>query len=111
MSGMDLGLIVYIVSLIGGFFVSYKYGSFMIRKTGLFVPQTFISCAMVIAIDVVAIIAWGYFTWGTSEFVFFLGIALGFGILGISLLTLITILLIKRKKLLHTFNENGINNM
>ena len=47
-----------------GFFLGYKYGSFMIRKTGLFLPQSFIAVTIIIAIDILAIIGWCFFTRG-----------------------------------------------
>lgn len=89
-----------------GFFLGYKYGSFMIRKTGLFLPQSFIAVTIIIAIDILAIIGWSFFTWGTFEILFFFGILLGIGFLVISEVILIVILLIKRKRMIQIFNES-----
>jgi peptidoglycan biosynthesis protein MviN/MurJ (putative lipid II flippase) len=106
MGEIDIAFTVYIIIMAIGFFISYKYGSYMIRKTGLFLPQSFIAGTIIIAIDVLAIIGWAYYSWGINEFIFIIGIFLGLGLIVVSEVILITVLLIKRKLMIQTFNDN-----
>jgi hypothetical protein len=79
-------------------FLSFKYGSIMIRKTGLFLPQALIAGSINLALGVFAIIGWFFFTWGVNEFLFFGELVLGIGLLVVGEGILITILFLKRKK-------------
>lgn len=110
MGKYDIAITIYIIIMVIGFFISYKYGSFMIRKTGLFFPQLFIAGAIITVIDVLAIIGWWVFSWGTDEALWLFGILLGIGFLVISEVILIVILLIKRKRMMQIFNESVNNN-
>ena len=78
----------------------------MIRKTGLFFPPAFIAGTIIVAIDIIAIIGWSYYSWGTNEFLFIIGILEGLGLIVVSEAVLITILFIKKKHLIQTFNDN-----
>lgn len=51
MSEIDIAFTIYIVIILIGFLISYKYGSYLIRKTGQFFPPAFIAGTMIIAID------------------------------------------------------------
>jgi len=109
MGEIYIAFTIYIVMLVLGLFIGSKYGSYMIRKTGLFFPQLFIAGTIVIAIDSIATIGWAYFSWGTNEFISIIGILLGLGSMLVSEVLLITILLIKRKNMIKTFNDNYLN--
>ncbi|KEF37111.1 hypothetical protein M670_03704 [Schinkia azotoformans MEV2011] len=106
MGEVDTAFTIYIVIMLVGFFISYKYSSYMIRKTGLFFPQAFIAGTMIIAIDVIAIVGWSYYSWGTNEFTFIVGILFGFGLLVVSEAVLIAILFIRRKHMMRTYNDD-----
>ncbi|WP_102344930.1 hypothetical protein [Bacillus sp. Marseille-P3661] len=107
MDDLYMAFILYIMSIVLGSLISYKYGSYMIRKTGLFLSQTFIAVAIIIVIDVIAIIGWAYVSWSTNEFILVNGIVLGFGLLVISEVLMITILLIKRKEMIQIYNDSA----
>lgn len=48
MGETDIAFTIYIVIMVLGFIVGYRYGSYMIRKTGLFLPQSFIAGTIII---------------------------------------------------------------
>jgi len=98
MSKIDIAMTLYIIFMVVATFVSFKYGSIMIRKTGLFIPQAFISGTINLALGVIAIIGWFIFTWGVNEFLFFGGLLLGIGLLAVGEAVLIATLFLKRKK-------------
>jgi hypothetical protein len=77
----------------------------MIRKTGLFFPQTLIAGTMNLVLCVFAIIGWFFFAWGVNEFLFFGGLVLGLGLLVVSEAILITTLFLNRKKWVQIYNE------
>jgi hypothetical protein len=98
MNKMDIAMFIYIFFMIFATFVSFKYGSTMIRKTGLFLPQVLIAGTINLTLGVIAIIGWFFFAWGVNEFLFLGGLVLGIGLLVVGEGVLITILLLKRKK-------------
>jgi hypothetical protein len=102
---MDFAITIYIIFMVGATFVSFKYGSTMIRKTGLFLSQALIAGTINLALGVLAIIGWFFFTWGVDEFLFFGGLVLGIGLLVVGEAVLITILFLKRKKWIQIYNE------
>ncbi len=110
MGEVDIALTVYIVIMLIGFFISFKYGSYMIRKTGLFFPQALIAGTMIVAIDIIAIIGWSFYSWGSNEFLFIIGIFVGLGLIVVSEVVLITILFIKKKHLIQQFNDKLYKN-
>jgi hypothetical protein len=105
MSEIDIAMIIYIIFMIVSTFVSFKYGSTMIRKTGLFLPQTLISGTINLALGVFAIIGWFFFAWGLNEYLFFGGLVLGIGLLVVGEAILITTLFLKRKQWIQIYNE------
>lgn len=106
MGEVDIAFTIYIVILLISFLIGYKYGSYLIRKTGLFFSPVFIAGTLIIAIDIIAIIGWFNYSWGTNEFPFIIGIFVGLGLMVVSEAVLITILFIKKKHLVQTFNDN-----
>ncbi|WP_121661941.1 hypothetical protein [Metabacillus litoralis] len=106
MNEIDIAMTIYIIYMIVATFVSFKYGSTMIRKTGLFLPQTLIAGTINLALGVCAIIGWFFFAWGVNEFLFFGGLVLGIGLLVVGEAVLITALFLKRKKWIQIYNEN-----
>lgn len=106
MSEIDIAITIYIIFMIVATFVSFKYGSTMIRKTGLFLPKALIAGTINLALGVFAIIGWFFFAWGVNEFLFFGGLVLGIGLLVIGEAVLITTLFLKRKKWIQIYNKN-----
>lgn len=106
MGEVDIAFTIYIVVILVCFLISYNYGSYLLRKTGLFFPPAIIAGTMIVAIDIIAIIGWSYYSWGTNEFTFIIGILWGLGLIVVSEAVLITILFIKKKHLIQTFNDN-----
>ncbi|MFZ3579737.1 hypothetical protein [Virgibacillus sp. DJP39] len=99
MSGIDIAMAIYVIFMIVATFVSFKYASTMIRKTGLFLPQTLIAGTINLGLGVFAIIGWFFFAWGVNEFLFFGGLVLGIGLLVVGEAVLITTLFLIRNKL------------
>jgi hypothetical protein len=106
MNKIDLAFAIYIMFFCLAFFISYKYGSYMTRKTGLIFPQFFIAVIINLAMGVLAIMGWFFFTWRVNEFLFFGGLVLGVGLLIVSEMLLIILLLLMRKRLLQIYNQN-----
>lgn len=106
MGEIDIAFTIYVFIIALAFLVGYRYSSYMIRKTGLFLPQTFIAGTIIIAIDIIAILGWSFYSWGTNEFIFIIGIYSGLGLLVLSEGILVTILLIRRKHLVQQFKGN-----
>ncbi|QHE54305.1 hypothetical protein [Pontibacillus sp. HMF3514] len=105
MSEIDIATTIYIIFMIVATFVSFKYGSNMIRKTGLFLPQALIAGTINLALGLFSIIGWFFFAWGVNEFLFFGGLVLGIGLLVVCEAVLITTLFLKRKKWIQIYNE------
>ncbi|MCD5324395.1 MULTISPECIES: hypothetical protein [Pontibacillus] len=105
MSKLDIAMIIYIIFMIVATFVSFKYGSTMIKKKGLFLPSTLIAGTINLVLGVFAILVWVFFTWGVNEFLFFGGLVLGSGLLVVGEAVLLTTLFLKRKKWIHIYNE------
>jgi hypothetical protein len=106
MNKIDFAFAIYLIFFGLVFFISYKYGSYMTRKTGLIFPQFFIAGMINFAMGVLAIIGWFFFTWKVNEFLFVGGLVLGVGLLFVGELLLIILLLLRRKRLLQMYNEN-----
>ncbi|CQR48048.1 hypothetical protein BN1058_02390 [Paraliobacillus sp. PM-2] len=104
MGEISIAFITYVIIIGIAIFIGYSYASYMIRRTGQVLAQSFIAGTIIFTLDVFTIIGWAFYTWGTNEFVFINGIFLGFGLLIISELILITSLVIKRKKMVQQFN-------
>ncbi|MFY3790879.1 hypothetical protein ACOQFO_04085 [Ureibacillus sp. MALMAid1270] len=100
MNEFDVAVTIFIVTMIATTFVSFIYGSIMIRKTGIFLPQAIIAGTINFTLSLFAIIGWIIFTWGVNELLLFGGLILGFGLLVVSEAALITILFLKSKKLI-----------
>lgn len=98
MNKIDIAMTLYVIVLIAATFISYKYGSTMIRKTGLFLTQVIIASTINLSIGLLVLLGWSFFTWGVNEFLFFGGLVLGVGLLVVGEAILLSILLFKRKK-------------
>ncbi|RBW67482.1 hypothetical protein [Bacillus taeanensis] len=105
MSERDLAIGAYAIFIIVSFFVSYKYGTFMIKKTGLFFTQVFIAVTINIALGMLALIGWFFYSLGVNEFLFLGGLFLGTALLVITEIVLLILLFVKRKRMLKIFNE------
>lgn len=103
---IDIVMIIYVIFMIVATLSSIKYGSTMIRKTGLFLPQVLISGSINLAIDVLAILGWFFFTWRVNEFLFFGGLVLGIGLLVVGEAVLMTTLFLKRNKWIKIYNDS-----
>ncbi|MEI5907964.1 hypothetical protein WAK64_12950 [Bacillus spongiae] len=105
MNKIDIAMILYVIVLITATSVSYQYGSSMIRKTGLFLPQAIISATINLSFGLLALLGWSFITWGVNEFLFFGGLVIGVGLLVVGEAILISILFLKRKKWLQQHNK------
>ncbi len=103
---IDIVMIIYVIIMTIATFSSILYGSTMIRKTGLFLPQVLISASINLALDVFAIVGWFFYTWRVNEFLFFGGLVLGIGLLVLGEVVLIATLFVKRKKWLQIYNDS-----
>lgn len=103
---IDIVMIIYVIFMIVATLSSIKYGSTMIRKTGLFLPQVLISVSINLALDVLAILGWFLFTWRVNEFLFFGGLVLGIGLLVVGEAVLMTTLFLKRNKWIQIYNDS-----
>lgn len=103
---IDIVMIIYVIFMIVATFSSFKYGSIMIKKTGLFLPQVLISGSINLALSVFAIFGWFFFAWRVNEFLFFGGLVLGLGLIVVGEAALITTLFIKRKKWMQKYNDS-----
>jgi hypothetical protein len=102
---IDIAMPIYVSVLIAATFVSYKYGSTMIRKTGLFLPQAIIAGTINLSLGLLALLGWAFFTWDVNEFLFFGGLVLGLVLLVVGEVILISILLLERKKWIQHDNK------
>ena len=105
LSEADLNIIFYILFLLIGFPISYKYAAFMVKHTGMVVPHFFISLMLNLCVGILGIVGWIYFAPKISIYFTLGGIYLGAGITALSLLLLLTFLLYKRKALLLSFQR------
>ncbi|WP_010171229.1 hypothetical protein [Bacillus coahuilensis] len=105
MSEIDIAMTIYIIFMIVATLISFKYGSTMIKKTGLFLPQALIAGTINLALGVFAIIGWFFFAWGVNEFLFFGGLVLGIGLLVVGEAVLLSTLFLKRKIWIQIYNE------
>jgi hypothetical protein len=55
MNKTDIAMTLYVIVLITATFVSYKYGSTMIKKTGLFLPQAIIAGTINLSLGLLAL--------------------------------------------------------
>jgi hypothetical protein len=77
MNEIDIAMTIYVIFMIIATFASFKYGSIMIRKTGLFLLQSLIAGTINLALVVFGILGWFFFSCGVNEFLSFGGLALG----------------------------------
>jgi hypothetical protein len=106
MNKIDIAMTIYVIFMIMATFLSVIYGSTMIKKTGLFLPQTLIAGTINLALGVFGIIGWFIFSWGVNEFLFFGGLVLGLGLLVGGEVVLFSILFSKRKKWIQIYNDS-----
>ncbi|MHC0038860.1 hypothetical protein [Pseudoneobacillus sp. C159] len=97
MNKIDFAFAIYLILFGLAFFISYKYGSYLTRKTGLIFPPFFIAGMINFVLGVLTIIGWVFFTWQVNEFLFFGGLVLGVGLLLVGEVILIILLLLRRK--------------
>lgn len=104
-SEADLNIIFYILFLLSGFPVSYRYAVFMVKHTGMIIPHYFISLMINLCFGILGIVGWIFFAPKISIYFTLGGIYLGAGVTALSLIILFTLLLIKRKALLQSFKH------
>lgn len=107
MNEVDIAVTIYVIFMFVATFGSYKYGSIMIRKTGLFIPQSLIAGIINLVLGVFIIVGWFFFSWRINEFMFFGGLVLGVGLLVVGQAVLFTALFIKRKQWIQIYNESS----
>jgi ABC-type sulfate transport system permease component len=105
LSEADLNIIFYMLFLLSGLPISYKYAAFMVKHTGMVVPHFFISLMLNLCVGILGIVGWIFFAPKISIYFTLGGIFLGAGITALSLLLLLTLLLYKRKALLLSFQR------
>ncbi|MCM3719027.1 hypothetical protein [Fictibacillus phosphorivorans] len=105
LSEADLNIIFYIIFLLSGLPLSYKYAVFMVKHTGMVIPHFFISLMMNLCVGTLGIIGWIFYAPKISLYFTLGGIYLGAWITAISLILLFTVLLVKRKALLKSFEH------
>jgi hypothetical protein len=103
---MDLYSLMYIVLLIVPFFISYKYATSIVKKSGLFIAPMVLALAFNLTLGVVVILGWLTATLFTFEMAFLGGLYIGSIILIVSECILLFILLLQRKKLLILYQDN-----
>ncbi|WP_280771592.1 hypothetical protein [Salipaludibacillus daqingensis] len=103
-------LAIYAFIIVLGFYVSLKYGSLMIKKTGFVLAQSIVAATINLVIGILAMIGWFIYAWGVEEklfsYLFFGGIVVGMVLLVFSITALLLILLWKRYKLIKNYHEN-----
>ncbi|GEN35876.1 hypothetical protein [Aneurinibacillus danicus] len=106
MNKIDIAMTIYVIFMMIATSISVKYGSTMIKKTGLFLPQTLIAGTINLALGVFGITGWFFFSWKVNEFLFFGGLVLGLGLLVVGEVVLLTVLFLKRKKWMQIYNDS-----
>ncbi|GGD13270.1 hypothetical protein [Pontibacillus salipaludis] len=107
MNQVDIAMAIYIVFMIGATFISFTYGSTMIKRTGFFQQAVFIAGTINFLLGLCAIIGWFFFAGGINEFLLFGGLVLGISLLVAGEGLLITISLLKRKKWIQIYHDNN----
>lgn len=107
MNGADKALLVFIIIFMISFLTSYKYGYYMISRTGLFFAHVMIAGTIHISIGIMALIGWFYFSWGVNAFLLYGGLVLGVGLIAVGEIVLLLMLFIKRKKMMVTFEQSN----
>jgi hypothetical protein len=107
----DIAMVIYIFLMVIAFFISYKYASFMIRKTGLFFAYSFIATMMNFMLLIMCMVGWFLFSWGVNEFLFFGGLYLSIIITLVSEFILFITLLVRRKVMLEIYCNNTQHNI
>ncbi|ANX11395.1 hypothetical protein ABE41_005200 [Fictibacillus arsenicus] len=105
LSEADLNIIFYILFLISGLPLSYKYAVFMVKHTGMVAPHFFIGMMLNLCVGILGIVGWIFFAPTISIYFTLGGIYLGAWITAFSLILLITMLLLKRRALLKSFEH------
>lgn len=105
----DLALAIYVAFMIVALFISYIFASTMVKRTGLFGPQTFAASIINLFFGICTILGWFVYSWKVNEFMFFGGLMLGFGMLLCSEVILLIVLFVKREQMLQAYNSN-VNN-
>lgn len=66
----DIIFLMYIFFSIIVLFISYKYASYMIKKTGLFLSYSFIGSMINLVLLMAGILTLSIYFWGINEFLF-----------------------------------------
>jgi ABC-type sulfate transport system permease component len=77
----------------------------MVKHTGMVAPHFFIGMMLNLCVGILGIVGWIFFAPTISIYFTLGGIYLGAGITAVSLLLLITMLLLKRRALLKSFEH------
>jgi len=107
----DITLAIYVFFILIVLFISYKYASYMIKNTGLFLAYSFIASMINLTLLIIGILVWLFYFWGVNEFLFFGSAYLGIALIVVSEFVLIITLLIKRKSMLNNWNKNKGNDI
>ncbi|SES17840.1 hypothetical protein SAMN04487944_1224 [Gracilibacillus ureilyticus] len=106
MNKIDIVMMIYVTFMILATVISVKYGSAMIKKTGLFLPQTLIAGTVNLVLGVFGIIGWLFYSWGVNEFLFFGGLVSGVGLLVVGEVVLLSILFSRRNKWIQIYHDS-----
>jgi hypothetical protein len=108
LNNSDTALAIYIFFVLIALLVSYKYASYMIRKTGFFLAYSFIASMINLMLLVISILGWLFSSLGKNEFLFFGGLYLGLISIIVSEFILVIVLLVKRKSMLEDWKKNNL---
>lgn len=103
---------IYVIFIITAIFLSFKYASTRIKRTGLFLPKALIAGTIYLILSVFGALGWFFFSWKINEFLFFGGLVLGLGFFITGEVILLTIFFSKRKKWIQIYHAslNGDSN-
>ncbi|MBH0170049.1 MAG: hypothetical protein ACQET8_03970 [Bacillota bacterium] len=107
MSEADLNVIFYTLFLLLGLPISYKYAKFTVTHTGMVLPHFFVSMMLNLCIGSIGIVGWIFFSVRISRAFTIGGIYLGAWIISISLVTLLVLLMFKRKSMIQSFHYHS----
>lgn len=105
MNEINIAFMVYISFMVLSTLACFTYGSFIIKKTGLFTQFSLFTGILYFSLGVLAILGWSFFSWGINEFLFFNGLFLGVGMLVLGEAIIFIALFIKKKTLIRSYNE------
>ncbi|HHW38505.1 MAG TPA: hypothetical protein GXX18_14925 [Bacillales bacterium] len=109
MNNNDIALIIYSLLNVSSIFITYKYTSYMIKKTGSFFLYCLFGILINTGIPIIGLFVLLYYSWGINEFLLIGNTLIGIILLVICEIILIISLLIKRKSLLNSWQKDNDN--